>query len=105
MSLSKRRIEIDPETPVRELTDLLLNESEYSIEIRVGTHLFVVHRGGDEGYDPASSDGGEKRDATDRLLAAAGGWKGLVDGEALKSYLAENREIDVKMRRSPVEFA
>lgn len=105
MSLPKRRIDIDPATPVRDITDLLLNEAEDSIEIRVGKHLFVVHRHDDEETGTDSSEVEETRDATDRLLAAAGGWKGLVDVEALKRYLSENREIDADTRRPPVTFS
>lgn len=103
MSLPKRRIEIDPETPVRTLTEML-TASEEEIEIRIGPHLLVVHRSSDETAEGESVSAGVKRDATDRLLAGAGAWKDLVDGAALKRYVYDMRGLDPDLERTRRPF-
>jgi len=86
MSLPKRRIDVDPMTPVGDVTELLRN-TDVEIEIRVGRRLFIVHRSDDEN----ASVSAEAETATARLLAHAGAWKGNVDGEALKRQIYADR--------------
>ena len=97
MSLSKRRVDIDPETPVREVTDLLEHPKE-EIEFRVGKRIFVIHESSPAPKTDTSSDSAEE-DGADGLLAIAGAWEGRIDSEALIKYIYEMRELDSERER------
>jgi hypothetical protein len=89
MSMPKRRFDVDPATPVGDVAELFESDEE-EISFRVGRHLFVLHKSEQESPPPTE----ESETATARLLAHAGAWKGNVDGEAFKRYIAEMRQID-----------
>ena len=54
MSQPLRRIDVDPETPIRDV-DALLTHPGDAIEIRVGDRLFVIRRLDDEAAETDSA--------------------------------------------------
>jgi hypothetical protein len=98
MSLSKRRIEIDPETPAREIAELLERPND-TVEFRVGRHLLVIHRSESPVEQESSSSNQSMNDGIDGLLKIAGTMKGIIDGEALKKYVYEMRDQDTEREK------
>jgi len=95
MSVPKRRIDIDPETPVREITGLLEQPDE-EIAFRVGKRLFVIHETDSTDEKGETPSDVSTMDGVDGLLAIAGSMKGIIDGEALKKHVYELRDLDAE---------
>jgi len=95
MSLSKRRVDIDPETPVREIAELIELPSD-TVEFRYGPHLLVLHRSDVSTEQEPSPSIAPEEDGVDGLLRIAGSMEGIIDAEALEKYIYEMRDKDAE---------
>jgi hypothetical protein len=95
MSLPKRHIEVEPETPVGEIAELIEQPSD-RVEFRIGGHLLVLHRSDSPAEQEPSPLDQSVNDGVDGLLKIAGSMKGIIAGETLKSYIYEMRDQDIE---------
>jgi hypothetical protein len=87
-------IRVDPDS---ELARIVEQAAERPIRLRLGDAVFRLEREDRPDRpdaDPSTSvwDGYDPEAARAGILAAAGGWRGLVDGEELKAYIRERRK-------------
>jgi len=87
-------VHIEPDS---ELARLLEEAGERPVRLALGEKVFRVERepwvgSPDAARPPSIWDGYDPEAARASTLAAAGGWRGLVDGEELKAYIRERRK-------------
>ena len=91
MSVPKRRIDFDPALPFGDFLRLL-NVSKESVSMVVEGESVVVELHPAESTRPYSNLSNEEKWELSR--SAIGGWKGLIDGDALIRQIYADRDAD-----------
>lgn len=100
MSVAKRSIAIDPDTPIREAIELL-TEVDDEVEVRIGDRVFVLHERPAEPMQPPIGRTPIESTGTGKGLAAfVGIWDDQgIDFDALKKYIYEMRDYEYDIER------
>ncbi len=88
-------IEIDPKSPLGEAIEQAI-EADGKVELRVGSHLFLVHR---SDRDSSNAIENEPASNVDRVIAAARAGKNSIDAVAMKKFIYEMRDSEAARPR------
>jgi hypothetical protein len=84
-------IEIDPGEPIGEAMERAVSATGET-ELRVGSHLYVVHRR----EESPSTSPDEAAGNIDLVIAAARAGKGSIDADAMKRFIYEMRDREAE---------
>ena len=84
------RLKVSPDS---ELGGALRNAARSGdvVTVEAGDEVYQLAVREERGEPPSSAEGDAVARSIEGIKMAAGGWKGLVDAEALKSYVAMRR--------------